>query len=49
MEVMGSNNYTLPHTGNRTRGRQNESAVNLAIDMNVYNACIHHINDINNA
>lgn len=48
IEVFGENSYDLPHSGNRVDGRQNESSVDLDIDLIVYNAAVNHVNAIRN-
>jgi hypothetical protein len=48
LEVMGGNAYTLPHTGNRVRGRQGETAIDLSINVIAYNAASTHVNNIYN-
>ena len=46
LQQKGDNKYSLPHTGKRRNGRNNNSLVDLNIDVDAYNDAIIHINAI---
>ena len=48
LKDLGGNQYTAPHESLRARGQNNDTIVNLNIDVDAYNTAVSNVNNINN-